>query len=119
MVEITEAYKEMINKPGRIGTLSTADGSGRPNVGYFGSPRVHDDGTRAVDRNRRSLRDSSQHLHNSGLVEKRKVFRKVHDIGLFLDVSFARVAVEIIVHQHIEHTDEQPEHDAGQYVGED
>lgn len=48
MVEISEEYKAIINKPGRIGTLSTVDGEGRPNVAYFGSPRVHDDGTFAM-----------------------------------------------------------------------
>ncbi|MBL7203840.1 MAG: pyridoxamine 5'-phosphate oxidase family protein [Desulfobacteraceae bacterium] len=48
MVEISEEYKEIINKPGRIGTLSTVDAEGKPNVAYFGSPRLHDDGTFAM-----------------------------------------------------------------------
>jgi hypothetical protein len=48
MVEISEKYKAIINKPGRIGTLSTVDAEGRPNVAYFGSARVHDDGTFAM-----------------------------------------------------------------------
>ena len=45
MVEISNIFKEIVNKPGRIGTISTADSAGRPNVAYFGSPRVQDDGT--------------------------------------------------------------------------
>ena len=48
MVGISEEYKAIINKPGRIGTLSTVDAEGRPNVAYFGSPRIHDDGTFAM-----------------------------------------------------------------------
>ncbi len=44
MVEISEEYKAIINKPGRVGTLSTVDAEGKPNVAYFGSPRVNDDG---------------------------------------------------------------------------
>ena len=45
MTQITEDIKATINKPGRIGTLSTVDKEGRPNVAYFGSPRLLDDGT--------------------------------------------------------------------------
>ena len=45
MVEISDELKKSINKPGRIGTLSTADADGRPNAAYFGSPRFGDDGT--------------------------------------------------------------------------
>ena len=45
MVEIPDEIKQVVNKPGRIGTLSTADADGRPNVAYFGSPRFQDDGT--------------------------------------------------------------------------
>jgi hypothetical protein len=48
MVEISGTFKEIINKPGRIGTISTADSAGRPNVAYFGSPRLQDDGTFVV-----------------------------------------------------------------------
>lgn len=44
MVEIPHEFKLMINRPGRIGTLSTADAEGRPNAAYFGSPRVREDG---------------------------------------------------------------------------
>lgn len=45
MVELPEKIKEIVNKPGRIGTLSTADAQGRPNVAYFGSLRLQEDGT--------------------------------------------------------------------------
>lgn len=48
MTQITEDIKTTVNKPGRIGTLSTADKDGRPNVAYFGSPRLQDDGTLLV-----------------------------------------------------------------------
>ena len=33
---------KIVNKPGRIGTLSTVDGEGQPNAAYFGSPRMPD-----------------------------------------------------------------------------
>jgi len=45
MVEINKEVMEIVNKPGRIGTLGTANKQGRPNVAYFGSPRLSEDGT--------------------------------------------------------------------------
>lgn len=45
MVEINKEIMEIVNKPGRIGTLGTANKQGRPNVAYFGSPRLSEDGT--------------------------------------------------------------------------
>ncbi|MBL7212710.1 MAG: pyridoxamine 5'-phosphate oxidase family protein [Desulfobacteraceae bacterium] len=45
MVNISKEIVEMVNKPGRIGTLGTADKQGQPNVAYFGSPRLMEDGT--------------------------------------------------------------------------
>jgi len=45
MVEISKEIVEIVNKPGRIGTLGTSDKQGQPNVGYFGSPRLMEDGT--------------------------------------------------------------------------
>jgi len=45
MVEISDKIVAIVNKPGRIGTLSTVDSEGKPNVAYFGSPRFMDDGT--------------------------------------------------------------------------
>ena len=45
MSEITKEIADVVNKPGRVGTLATADKSGQPNAAYFGSPRLSDDGT--------------------------------------------------------------------------
>ncbi len=45
MVEINKEIMEIVNKSGRIGTLGTANKQGRPNVAYFGSPRLSEDGT--------------------------------------------------------------------------
>ena len=45
MVEISKEIIEVVNKSGRIGTLGTADKTGQPNVGYFGSPRLTEEGT--------------------------------------------------------------------------
>ncbi len=45
MVEINKEIVEIVNKAGRIGTLSTANRLGQPNVAYFGSPRLSEDGT--------------------------------------------------------------------------
>jgi hypothetical protein len=45
MAEITKDIITTVNKPGRFGTLGTADAQGRPNVAYFGSPRLEEDGT--------------------------------------------------------------------------
>jgi hypothetical protein len=45
MVNISKEIVETVNKPGRIGTLATANKQGQPNVGYFGSPRLMEDGT--------------------------------------------------------------------------
>ena len=45
MAEITKETLELVNKPGRVGILGTADSSGKPNVAYFGSPRLEGDGT--------------------------------------------------------------------------
>lgn len=42
MAEISEDFIEMVNKPGRIGILATADADGKPNAAYFGSPRFRD-----------------------------------------------------------------------------
>ncbi|MBL7204502.1 MAG: pyridoxamine 5'-phosphate oxidase family protein [Desulfobacteraceae bacterium] len=45
MVDISKEIVEIVNKPGRIGTLGTANKQGQPNVAYFGSPRLMEDGT--------------------------------------------------------------------------
>ena len=44
-MEIGKELLETVNKPGRIGILGTSDGRGRPNVAYFGSPRLMENGT--------------------------------------------------------------------------
>ncbi|MBU2548429.1 MAG: pyridoxamine 5'-phosphate oxidase family protein [Proteobacteria bacterium] len=48
MAVVSEELKATINKPGRVGTLSTVDAEGRPNVAYFGSLRLQEDGTFTV-----------------------------------------------------------------------
>jgi len=45
MVEINKEIIEIVNKAGRIGTLGTANELGQPNVAYFGSPQLSEDGT--------------------------------------------------------------------------
>ncbi len=45
MVDITKELLETVNKPGRIGILGTTDSQGQPDVAYFGSPRLMEDGT--------------------------------------------------------------------------
>lgn len=48
MAGITKELIATVNQPGRIGTLSTIDNQGHPNVAYFSSPRLEDDGTLVV-----------------------------------------------------------------------
>jgi len=45
MVNISKEVFDITNKPGRIGVLATASKQGKPNVAYFGSPRLMEDGT--------------------------------------------------------------------------
>jgi hypothetical protein len=45
MVEISKEIFEMVNKPGRVGVLGTADKNGQPNTAYFGSLRLMEDGS--------------------------------------------------------------------------
>lgn len=45
MAEISKDIFEVVNKPGRVGVLSTADKQGQPNAAYFGSVRLMEDGT--------------------------------------------------------------------------
>ena len=44
-MEIGKEIFEIVNKPGRVGVLGTSDKNGQPNVAYFGSPRLMEDGT--------------------------------------------------------------------------
>lgn len=45
MTTVTKEILKAVNKPGRIGTLGTADKNGQPNIAYFGSPQVQEDGS--------------------------------------------------------------------------
>ena len=45
MATIEKKVLDSVNKPGRVGVLATADAQGRPNVAYFGSPHLNEDGT--------------------------------------------------------------------------
>jgi hypothetical protein len=45
MVEISKEIFEIVNKPGRVGVLGTADKKGQPNTAYFGSLRLMEDGS--------------------------------------------------------------------------
>ncbi len=45
MAKINKEIIEIVNKAGRIGVLGTTNELGQPNVAYFGSPRLSEDGT--------------------------------------------------------------------------
>lgn len=45
MAEINKEIIKIVNKAGRIGTLGTTNKMGQPNVAYFGSPQLSEDGT--------------------------------------------------------------------------
>ena len=45
MAQIEQKVLDSVNRPGRIGVLATADKQARPNLAYFGSPRLKPDGT--------------------------------------------------------------------------
>lgn len=58
MTTVTKKIIEAVNKDGRIGTLATADKNGQPNIAYFGSPQVQEDGTIVMGLgNNRSLKN--------------------------------------------------------------
>lgn len=58
MIEINKEIFEIVNKPGRIAVLSTADKQGQPNSAYFGSLRLMEDGSVALGLgNNRSLKN--------------------------------------------------------------
>ena len=48
MAQIEQKVLESVNRPGRIGVLATADKEARPNLAYFGSPRLTPEGTLVV-----------------------------------------------------------------------
>jgi predicted pyridoxine 5'-phosphate oxidase superfamily flavin-nucleotide-binding protein len=45
MVDIGKEVYDIVNKPGRVGVLGTADKHGQPNTAYFGSLRLLEDGS--------------------------------------------------------------------------
>ena len=45
MAKINKEIIEIVNKAGRIGVLGTTNELGQPNVAYFGSPQLSEDGT--------------------------------------------------------------------------
>jgi hypothetical protein len=58
MVDISKEIFDIVNKPGRVGVLGTADKDGQPNVAYFGSLRLLQDGTVTLGMsNNRSLKN--------------------------------------------------------------
>ena len=62
MVDISKEIFEIVNKPGRVGILGTADKNGQPNAAYFGSLRLMEDGTVALgmssNRSLKNLREN-------------------------------------------------------------
>lgn len=61
MIEISKEIFEIVNKPGRIAVLSTADKQGQPNSAYFGSLRLMEDGSVALGLgNNRSLKNLTE-----------------------------------------------------------
>ena len=58
MTEISKEIIEIVNKPGRIGVLATADKQGQPNAAYFGSLKLMEDGSVVLGLgNNRSLKN--------------------------------------------------------------
>ena len=58
MTEISKEIFEIVNKPGRVGVLGTADKQGQPNAAYFGSLKLQEDGTVVIALgNNRSLKN--------------------------------------------------------------
>jgi hypothetical protein len=52
-IEISKKIYGMVNKRGRIGTLSTTDANGQPDVACFGNPKLEDNGTLIVGLDRK------------------------------------------------------------------
>lgn len=58
MAEINKEVLEIVNKPGRVAVLGTADKQGQPNTAYFGSLRLREDGAVVLGLgNNRSLKN--------------------------------------------------------------
>jgi len=64
MVEISKEVFEIINKPGRVAVLGTADKTGQSNIAYFGSLNLTEDGTVILglgnNRSLKNLRENSK-----------------------------------------------------------
>lgn len=64
MVQINTEILEIVNKENRIGTLGTASKLGEPNVAYFGSPQLSEDGTMVMGLgNNRTLKNLEENPH--------------------------------------------------------
>jgi hypothetical protein len=58
MVDIKTEIYDIVNRPGRVGVLGTADKNGQPNVAYFGSLRLGEGGIITLGMsNNRSLKN--------------------------------------------------------------
>jgi predicted pyridoxine 5'-phosphate oxidase superfamily flavin-nucleotide-binding protein len=58
LFDINKEVFDIVNKPGRVGVLGTADKQGQPNAAYFGSMRLIDDGSVVMGLgNNRSLKN--------------------------------------------------------------
>lgn len=44
MTQVDQAVREIVNRPGRVGVLATADAAGQPNAAYFGTPQLNEAG---------------------------------------------------------------------------
>jgi len=63
-MQIEAKVLESVNKEGRVGVLATADTQARPNIAYFGSPRLSADGTLVMGlMANRSLKNLEQNPH--------------------------------------------------------
>ncbi|MGV8073480.1 MAG: pyridoxamine 5'-phosphate oxidase family protein [Syntrophobacteraceae bacterium] len=61
MSEIAVEVMDVLNEPGRIGALGTADKNGQPNIAYFGSIRPMIDGSISVAlMNNRTLKNLAE-----------------------------------------------------------
>lgn len=58
MTQIEQTVRDVINQPGRVGVLATADAAGEPNAAYFGTPQLNEAGELVMGLgNNRSLKN--------------------------------------------------------------
>lgn len=58
MTQIDQTVRDVINQPGRVGVLATADAAGQPNAAYFGTPQLNEAGELVMGLgNNRSLKN--------------------------------------------------------------